>query len=102
MVILETIANLAEIMTALIAAIVAVWYWCDQHQKRMRLENYLKAEKLTNPNNRTHTTLHLMARVGLTEDEILKASFKSKHIARKVHENYDTHLADDLLFEYHD
>lgn len=95
MAILDTIANLAEILTALIALIVSVWYWCDQRRKLCKLEDYLKA------NTAAHTILHLMARVGLTEDEILKASFKSSHIARKLHENPDTHLADSLLFEYH-
>ena len=99
---LETIANLAEITTALLAAIASVWYWWDQHRKRITLENYLKDEKLANPDNRRHTTLHLMTRVRLTQDEILKASFESSHIARRVHVNDDTHLADDLLFEYKD
>jgi hypothetical protein len=97
MAILETIANLAEILTSVIAFVAGVWYWCDQRQKRNRLEEYLKA----NTGKTAHTILHLMARVGLTEDEILKASFKSTHIARKLHENPDTHLADGLLFEYH-
>jgi hypothetical protein len=41
-----------------------------------------------------------MANLGLTEDEILRASFKSKHIWRALHVNRDTALADEILFEF--
>jgi len=99
---LETFANLAEVLTAIVAAIAAVYYWCDQREKRVRLEDYLRKEKSENPAQKTHTVLHLMANVGLTEDEILKASFRSKHIHRRIHSNRDTGLADDILFEYGD
>jgi hypothetical protein len=37
-----------------------------------------------------------MTRVGLTQDEILKASFESSHIAHRVYLNDDTHLAYDV------
>ncbi|HKM48941.1 MAG TPA: hypothetical protein VJX69_15225 [Terriglobales bacterium] len=97
---LETVANLAEVLTAIVAAIVAVYYWCDQRKKRVRLEDYLRKENLENPAKKTHTVLHLMANVGLKEDEILKASFRSQHIRRSIHSNRDTGLADDILFDY--
>ena len=97
---LEAAANIASILTAGAAVTAAVYYWWDQRRKRIKLENYLKMEHSANPNKRTHTVLHLMANVGLTEDEILRASFQSRHIRRLVHVNRDTNLADDLLFEY--
>ena len=96
---LEVAANLASILTAAVAAIVAVLYWWDQYRKCIKLEDYLKAERSINPSGYQHTVLHLMAKVGLTEDEILRASFRSRHIRRRLRENRDTHLAEELLFE---
>jgi|SRR5579859_2174988 len=100
--VLETAANIAQIMTAIVAVVASAYYWRDQRRKRIKMEEYLKAEKKDNPNRHIHTTLHLMANIGLTEDEILRASFRSRHIKRLVHVNRDTSLADDLLFEYQD
>ena len=97
---LEVAANIASILTAGAAMIATAYYWWDQRRKRIKLENYLKVEHSENSNKRTHTVLHIMANVGLTEDEILRASFQSRHIRRLVHVNRDTNLADNLLFEY--
>jgi hypothetical protein len=97
---LEIASSLAEILTAVVAAFAYAHYRWDQCRKMHKLEDYLRAEKSKNPSKQTHTTLHLMANLGLTEDEILRASFKSKHIRRSLHVNKDTSLADEILFEY--
>jgi hypothetical protein len=103
--VLETLANLAnvaEIATAFVAVLASLYYWNDLREKRKRLEEYLHAEKLNNPTKSQHTTLYLMANLGLTEDEILRASFKSSRIRRLIHVNETTNLADDILFEWLD
>jgi hypothetical protein len=41
-----------------------------------------------------------MAKVGLTEEEALQASFKSRHIKRLLATKESSHLATDILFEY--
>ena len=46
--------------------------------------------------------LHLVARVGLTEQEVLQASFRSRHIARGLTTNKLDGMAKDTLFEYRD
>jgi len=99
---LEVVANLAEILTAVIAGIAYLSYKHDQDKKREKLEVYLRSERQANPAKHTHTILNVMAEVALTYDEILKASFKSSHIERVVHKNRDTGLADDILLRYKD
>jgi hypothetical protein len=99
---LELLANIAEILTATVAALAYGLYRYDQRSKRIRLENYLRNEKQRNPAKHTHTILHVMAEVALTENEILRAAFGSRHIERLVHQNQDTGLADDILLRYQD
>jgi hypothetical protein len=97
---LNTVSNVASILTALIAAVASLLFWRDRRSKRTRLERYLKREKATNPSQCCHTVIHLMAKLGLTEEEILHASFCSRHIIHKSRKDADTDLATQLLFEY--
>lgn len=99
---LEILANLASILTAVVAGGAAVYYWHDSCAKRKRLEQYLKAEHEKNPDKHTHTVVHLMAKLGMTEVEILRASFASPHVLHKTRKDYDTGMAAQLLFEYSD
>jgi hypothetical protein len=100
MILLETAANVATIPTALIATLAAAYVWRDARQKRVRLEQYLKAEKVAGSGKGQRTILHLMANVGLTEAEILHASFGSNRVARKLGKDEKTGLANVLLLEY--
>jgi hypothetical protein len=95
-------ANLAAILTAVIAVFGYGKYQWDACTRRKKLETYLKCEKEKGNNQGQRSALHLMARLGLTEAEILHASFSSKHIARKVAKDPETNRADALLFEYED
>lgn len=92
---LDALASVASILTAVIAAGASVYLWCDKRGKRKRLEDYLKAEC-----GRAHTVVHLMAKLGMSEAEILHASFASGHVVHKVREDSETGLAAQLLFEY--
>ena len=99
--VLGTLANVASIVTAVVAAWVALYYWHDRCAKQKRLEQYLKAEH-EKSNALAHTIVHLMAKLGMTEAEILRASFASPHIVHKIRKDYETGLAAQLLFEYSD
>jgi hypothetical protein len=94
------VANLAAILTAALA----VWFWAyyrhDIKHKRVLLEDHLREEKDSGNDRGQRSILNLMAELGLTEDEILRASFGSKKILRRVHVSKETNLADSLLFEY--
>ena len=93
-------ANLAAILTALIAIFGYGKYQLDAVFRRKKLENYLKKQKTLGNDQGQRSILHLMAHLGLTEAEILQASFISKQVARKIAKDPDTGYADKLLFEY--
>lgn len=101
---IECIANVASIFTAIVAGGVACWYYVAGHQRMRKLEGYLKAEKESSINLREdrgqRSLLNVMARVGLTEEEALQASFRSRYIKRLLAAHAPTHLATDILFEY--
>ena len=96
------LANIAAIVTALVALIGSAWYIVERGGKRRRLEEYLKAERDAGKDKGQRSILHLVARVGLTEQEIMQASFRSKHIERVLTTNKLDGMAKDILFEYRD
>ncbi len=96
---LGTIANIAAIITALVAAFGYGFYICDRFCKRRHLEKYLKSEKEKEEDRGQRSLLHLMAKLGMTEAELLQASFRSKNIDRKISPNNKTGRAEALLLE---
>ncbi len=104
---LEIAANLSAIATFLIAVFGYAYYRWDLRRKRIKLEGYLKeARDKASDDERgkkgQHTFLHLMKEVGLTEEEILHASFKSEHIERLSIVAKGSKRAVGLLFGYRD
>ena len=97
---LGIVANIAAILTAVVAAFGYSAYRWDKCQKRQRLEKYLKVEKAIGKNRGQRSLLHLMANVGMTEAELIQASFRSKHIDRKIAKDDETGRADALLLEW--
>ena len=81
---LEAIANVASIVTAIIAGWAGSWFLYQRRQKRLRLENYLKAEKESGRDKGQRTLMHLVAELGMTETEVMDAAFRSRHILRRV------------------
>lgn len=96
---LECGANIASITTAVIAGIAYGRYSLDKREKRLRLENYLKQEKVTRKDQGQRSVMHLVAELGMTETEIIDAAFKSQHIVRKVTADM-IGAASKLLLEY--
>ena len=99
---MEVIANLSAIFTAIVAVFGYGSYRCDQRTKRIRLENYLRDEKAKDRDQGQRSLLHLMANVGMTEAELIQASFRSKHIARKIAKDDENGRAAALLLEWSD
>jgi len=97
---LEQIADLSAVITAMVAFFGYGIYQLHQLQKRRRLVRYLKKEREKGLDEGQRTTLHLMAQLGLTEAEILQASFRSKQIVRKIKKDDETGLARELLFQW--
>jgi hypothetical protein len=92
-------ANIASILTSIIAAGASVVYWANKRSGRARLESYLKAKKEKSPNEPFSVT-RLMADLGMTEAEIFAASFASRHIARGVRRDRATGFAAEVVFQY--
>src|SRR5215813_6053314 len=98
---LPVLANIASILTAMIAAGASAYLWMDRRSKRLRLEAYLKDEQAKNPQEFRSVT-RLMAELGMTEAEILAASLSSRRVTRGVRVDKDTGFAAEVLFRYAD
>lgn len=102
---IEVLANISAILTALVAVFFFCTYKYEQRQKEKSLESYLKLEKemgiKTATNDGRRTILHLVEKLGLTESEILQISFRSKCINRFVSPE-NSGRATDLLLQYKD
>jgi hypothetical protein len=97
--ILSFFANVASILTALVAVFGYVRYECGRSKKRKKLENYLRQEGGQGDKGQ-RTVTHLSAAVGLTEVDIFEAAFSSKHIKSSVYKDSETGMASRVLFEY--
>jgi hypothetical protein len=102
---LEIAGQLSAIATFIIAGGGYIYYRWDFYSKRTKLETYLKNARAKASDDRRgkqgqHSYFHLMKEVGLTETEILQASFKSKHIKRSSIVDEQTNRAVGLLFGY--
>lgn len=98
---LSLAANISAIATALVAGVTACWFWRDALLKRQKLERYLEAEKAKGVDRGQRSILHLMTALGLTESEVLQASFRSSKIKRRIKSDGDG-LAAHMLLEYSD
>ncbi len=96
---LEVTSHWAAILTAGVAVLAYGRYLYERHQKRLRLEAHLKAEKRAGINKGQRTVLHLVAQLGMTETEVVDAAFRSKCILRVVKTD-EKGLAIALLLEY--
>ena len=92
-------ANIASILTAVIAAAASIVYWTHKRSRRTRLESYLKAQKEKSPTEAFSAT-RLMADLGMTEADIFAASFASRHIVRDIRRDRATNFAAEVLFQY--
>jgi hypothetical protein len=97
-----TFINVFADACAIVTAGIAVWFYvrvkCGENHKRTKLENYLKAEKATGEDQGKRSLLNIVAKVGLSEDEILKASFQSPNISRALKTDKEGYAAAILLW----
>jgi hypothetical protein len=95
---LQSAANIADILTPVAGILVWLSYKMSFYRKKKRLESHLKAKKKTEDRSK-RTLLGLTIDTGLTTDELLKASFNSRHIKR-LKEVGDDGKTVSILFEY--
>lgn len=77
---LEPAANVAAIITAIVATLAYCRFLYERSQKRQRLETYLKNDAYRGG----RSLLDLAATLGMTEIEIMDAAFRSRCIRRTV------------------
>ena len=98
-------ANVAAIVTGIVAAIVGGRYLWLVRQRRMVLETYLAGERSIDeasgkPGAGVRSVMHLMGFVSMTEPEVLDAAFASKRIRSFTHDDPATGRSDALLFQF--
>ncbi len=86
---LENIAHVAAIATAGVALVAYCRYQNERSRKIKRLVDYLRDQKKKNVDKGQRTLIHLIRHVGMTEAELLNASFENKNIDRRVKEDDD-------------
>ena len=96
---LRIAANIASILTSIVAVAASIVYWVNGRSRRVRLESYLKAKK-EKSSTEAFSVTRLMADLGMTEAEIFAASFASRHIVRGVRRDRATGFAAEVLFQY--
>jgi hypothetical protein len=102
MITLQFASQVASITTSIVALVAGLLVLYGRQTRRRKLENYLEATA-REPGEfgvRHRTILHLIAALGMSEAEILTASFDSKRIVRSVAANEHTHRAEAILLEY--
>ena len=98
-------ANVAAIVTGIVAAIVGGRYlWLVRH-RRMVLETYLAGElRVDEASGKSgagvRSVMHLMGFVSMTEPEVLDAAFASRRIRSFTHDDPATGRSDALLFQF--
>jgi hypothetical protein len=96
------VANIAAIITAIVAVSAWGYYRWNLRRKRRRLENYLKAiwnnQRLK---NKGRTLISLSAALAMTEADIMQAAFDSNRVRRRPKEDQNGNAVE-LLLEYKD
>lgn len=96
---LGIVANWAAILTAAVAVVAFGLYHWERRQKRLRLEDYLKSEKTKGTDQGQRGMQHLVARVGMSESDVLDIAFRSKRIRRVTRVDEDG-FATMVMLEY--
>jgi len=96
---LGVVANVAAILTAIVAVLFYAQYQWTRRDKLKRLERHLKAEKAKGADKGQRTILHLVANLSMPESDVLDAAFRSKHVRCVTDSDAKGRVAL-LLFEY--
>jgi hypothetical protein len=101
---MKDIINVIADACAILTAVIAVWFYfrikCGDSNKLSKVENYLKAERneAKGADKGQRSILNIVAKLGLTEDEVLRASFHSKHIRRLLKSDNEGYASAILLW----
>ena len=77
---LDTISDVATVLTAILASAFWGQFQWERRRKRLRLERHLRGNP--DPHGNAVPIPDLVWQVGMTQAEILDAAFRSAHIER--------------------
>jgi len=99
---LDTVANLASIVTAVAAVAAWGYFYCSRWQRRHQLERYLKSVKevATDTEVGRRTIMHVSGKLKMTEAQVLEAAFSSANIHCSLGQDRVTGRADCLYLEH--
>jgi hypothetical protein len=98
---LSSFANIAEIVTAIVAAAAALNVLTRRHRRRVRLEEYLKRVRNENGGHGgIRNIVHLMGNCSMTEAQVLEAAFSSRKIKSWVAKDGEDGPDAALMFQY--
>ncbi|RYY28734.1 MAG: hypothetical protein EOP62_02445 [Sphingomonadales bacterium] len=97
--VLEVVANLAAILTGIIAVLAYFHFIWGERTRRLALEHHLRQEALNSQDEGRRTAIHLMAYLSMTEAEVLRAGFQSKLVCSEPGVD-DQGRANRLYFRY--
>jgi hypothetical protein len=76
---LSSLANIAAVVTGIVAAAAGLNVLWRRHWRRVRLEGYLKRERNENGGHGgIRNIVHLMGNCSMTEAQVLEAAFYSR------------------------
>jgi len=99
--VLEIVGNSAAVLTAIVATFGYGRYHFERVLKRRQLEAHLREEKAARHDGGRRTVLQLMARLRMTQGDVLDAAFRSRKV-RAGEAADDLGRMEDLVFEYAD
>lgn len=108
--ILSAGSNFASIITGVVAVLAGGRFYLIGRRRRRMLEDYLKSQSSFDEEytfgspGRPHgmrTVTHLMAKLAMTDAQVLDAVFSSKKIRRYLSSDPKTGYANEMLFQYH-
>lgn len=79
--ILETVSDIATVLTALVAGGAWLQFQWERRQRRVRLERHLR--DVRDPLGSPATIPELMADLAMSEQDIMDAAFRSKRVVRR-------------------
>lgn len=96
---LEALSHWASILTLVLGLWAYVHLGLRRFRQRYRLEKYLKQQKREGTDRGQRSIVHLSARVGLTETEIMDAAFRSSRVKLVIKADEEG-MARQVLLEY--
>jgi hypothetical protein len=97
-------SNVSQIVTGIIAIVSIGSFVLSREFRKCKLEIYLRTVSKSDAKRKKaglRSVLHLMAVLGMTEEQLFQASFRSSHIRRGPKKGHEG-LATNILFGYID